>query len=181
MTTMPMVPLGRSGVRVSRLCLGTMMFGGRTEEADSAIITDRAIEAGVNFIDTADAYNGGRSEEILGRILKTRRDRLVIASKLANPMGPDPNHRGLSPTWMLHEVPRILKRLDTDRLDVLYLHKEDVIWATTYLAEEVGYGGVAGLSTTDSQSSDNSAVAEDNRAVAELFCSWFPVRRFEAV
>ncbi len=122
---MPLVPLGRSGLQVSRLCLGTMMFGGRADEAASARITDRAIDAGVNFIDTADAYNGGRSEEILGRVLKDRRDRLVIASKLANPMGADPNHRGLSPTWMLREVPQILKRLDTDRLDVLYLHKED--------------------------------------------------------
>lgn len=125
MTDMPLVPLGRSGLRVSRLCLGTMMFGGRTDEADAARITDRAIEAGINFVDTADAYSGGRSEEILGRILKGRRDRIVLASKLGNPIGEDPNHRGLSPTWMLDQVPRILKRLDTDRLDVLYLHKED--------------------------------------------------------
>ncbi|WP_420394638.1 aldo/keto reductase [Acuticoccus sp.] len=122
---MPFVPLGRSGLAVSRLCLGAMMFGGRTDEADSARITDRALEAGVNFIDTADAYNGGRSEEILGRILKGRRDRVVLASKLGNPIGDDHNHRGLSPAWMLRQVPRILDRLGTDRLDVLYLHKED--------------------------------------------------------
>ncbi len=122
---MPMATLGRSGLTVSRLCLGTMMFGGRADEAESAAITDRAIDAGINFFDTADAYNGGRSEEILGRLLKARRDKVVIASKLANPMGDDPNHRGLSPGWILREVPRILKRLDTDRLDVLYLHKED--------------------------------------------------------
>ncbi|RAH97230.1 NADP-dependent oxidoreductase [Acuticoccus sediminis] len=124
-TSMPLVPLGRSGLRVSRLCLGTMMFGGRADETESARITDRALDAGVNFLDTADAYNEGRSEECLGRILKGRRDRLVIASKLGNPIGDDPNHRGLSPAWMLAQVPRILNRLDTDRLDVLYLHKED--------------------------------------------------------
>ncbi|UOM35678.1 aldo/keto reductase [Acuticoccus sp. I52.16.1] len=125
MTVSALVPLGRSGLRVSRLCLGTMMFGGRTDETDSARITDRAIDAGINFIDTADAYNGGRSEEILGRILKGKRDRLVVASKLGNPIGDDPNHRGLSPAWILAEVPKILDRLATDRLDVLYLHKED--------------------------------------------------------
>ncbi len=125
MTNQALVPLGRSGLRVSRLCLGTMMFGGRTDEADSAHITDRAIDAGINFIDTADAYNGGRSEEILGRILKGRRERLVVASKLGNPIGDDPNHRGLSPGWIMAEVPKILERLDTDRVDVLYLHKED--------------------------------------------------------
>ena len=125
MTAMPLVQLGRSGLRVSRLCLGAMMFGGRTDEVDSSRIVDRAIEAGINFIDTADAYNGGRSEEILGRALKDRRNRIVLASKVGNPIGEGPNERGLSPAWMLHQVPRILDRLGTDRLDILYLHKED--------------------------------------------------------
>lgn len=125
MSAMPTAPLGRSGLTVSRLCLGTMTFGGRTDEADSVRIVDRALDAGVNFIDTADAYNGGRSEEILGRILAGRRDRVVLASKLGNPIGGIPNHVGLSPAWMMQQVPRILKRLGTDRLDVLYLHKED--------------------------------------------------------
>lgn len=125
MSDMPLVPLGRSGLRVSRLCLGAMMFGGRTDETASAQIVARALEAGVNFIDTAEAYNGGRSEEILGRILDGQRDNVVLASKIGNPIGTDPNSRGLSPAWMLRQVPRILKRLNTDRLDVLYLHKED--------------------------------------------------------
>lgn len=121
----PMVPLGRSGLAVSPICLGTMMFGGRADEAASAAIYARARDAGVNFIDTADAYTGGRSEEILGRLIASHRDEIVLASKLGNPIGDDPNHRGLSPAWMLQQVPRMLKRLGTDRLDVLYLHKED--------------------------------------------------------
>ena len=122
---MPLVPLGRSGLLVSRICLGTMMFGGRTDEAEAGRIYARAREAGVNFVDTADGYADGRSEEILGRLIAADRDRIVLASKLGNAVGTDPNHRGLSPAWMLGQVPRMLKRLGTDRLDVLYLHKED--------------------------------------------------------
>lgn len=125
MIDMSYVPLGRSGLTVSRLCLGTMMFGGRTDEPDSARIVDRALDIGINFLDTADVYNDGRSEEFVGRILKGRRDQIVLASKLGNPVDGDPNHGGLSPSWMLQQVPRMLERLQTDRLDVLYLHKED--------------------------------------------------------
>lgn len=125
MTDMPLVPLGRSGLRVSRIVLGTMMFGGPTDETEAARIYAAAREAGVNFIDTADSYTGGRSEEIVGRLIASERDRIVLASKLGNPVGDDPNERGLSPAWMAVEVPRILKRLGTDRLEVLYLHKED--------------------------------------------------------
>ncbi len=122
---MPMVPLGTSGLMVSRLALGTMMFGGRADEAESARVYARAREAGVNFIDTADSYNAGRSEEILSRLIAPERDSVVIASKIGNPVGEGPNARGLAPARLLREVPRILKRLGTDRLDVLYLHKED--------------------------------------------------------
>ena len=86
--------LGRSGLKVSPLCLGTMMFGGHTDEADSARIIARAREAGINFIDTADVYNDGRSEEIVGRAIRAERDDWVLATKIANPMGPGPNQRG---------------------------------------------------------------------------------------
>jgi aryl-alcohol dehydrogenase-like predicted oxidoreductase len=123
--TMPLVPLGRSGLRVSRLCLGTMTFGARTDEAEAARIYARVRDLGVNFVDTADTYAGGASEEIVGRLIAGHRDEIVLASKLGNPVGADPNHRGLSPAWMSREVPRMLKRLATDRIDVLYLHKED--------------------------------------------------------
>ena len=85
--------LGRSGVKVSPLCLGTMMFGGPTDERDSARIIARAREVGINFIDTADAYNEGRSEEIVGRAIGAERNHWVLATKMCNAMGPAPNQR----------------------------------------------------------------------------------------
>ncbi|WP_108662514.1 aldo/keto reductase [Acuticoccus kandeliae] len=121
----PSLRLGRSGLLVSPLCLGTMTFGARTDERDAAIIYARAREAGINFIDTADTYNSGKSEEIVGRLVASERDEIVLATKASNPFGNNPNHRGLSRAWLMTEVPRSLKRLGTDRIDVLYLHKED--------------------------------------------------------
>lgn len=117
--------LGRSGLKVSPICLGTMMFGGPTDEKDSARIIARAKEAGVNFIDTADVYTEGRSEEITGRAIKADRSRWVLATKLANPTGPGPNDRGLSRLYMMRAVEASLKRLGTDVIDIYYLHKED--------------------------------------------------------
>lgn len=117
--------LGRSGLKVSPLCLGAMMFGGPTDEATSRRIIDRARDQGVNFIDTADAYNDGRSEEITGRAIAANRDWWVLATKIANPTLPGPNGRGLSRRYMIGAVERSLKRLGTDTIDVLYLHKED--------------------------------------------------------
>ena len=115
--------LGASGLDVSALCLGTMMFGGPTEEATAATIVGSARDAGVNFIDTADVYTDGRSEEISGRLIASDRDRWVLASKVGN--GAGPNTRGLSRKWMLQAVEASLQRLGTDRLDILYLHRED--------------------------------------------------------
>jgi aryl-alcohol dehydrogenase-like predicted oxidoreductase len=123
-----MVPqrrLGRSGLVVPRLVLGAMMFGGRTDEAEARRIIDGALESGVNFIDTADNYNAGRSEEIVGRAVKERRQDWILATKLANSMGQGPNRGGLSRRWLLEETHASLKRLQTDYVDVLYLHKED--------------------------------------------------------
>lgn len=117
--------LGRSGLKVSPLCLGAMNFGGPTDEADSIRIINKAAEAGINFIDTADAYNGGRSEEILGRAVAAERDRWVIATKLANPVGKGPNGGGLSRKWVMQAVEHSLRRLGTDHIDIYYLHKED--------------------------------------------------------
>jgi aryl-alcohol dehydrogenase (NADP+) len=118
--------LGRSGIRVSRLCLGAMMFGGPTEAAASRRIIDRAAEAGVNFLDTADTYNGGRSEEVVGEAIAPARARWVLATKIANPWpGGDPNRGGASRRWLLQGVEESLRRLRTDWIDVLYLHKED--------------------------------------------------------
>ncbi len=117
--------LGRSGLKVSPLCLGTMMFGGPTDEATSARIVAKAREAGINFIDTADAYNKGHSEQVVGLAISNSRPSWVLSTKLANPMGDDPNRRGLSRKWVLQAADESLKRLGTDYVDVYFLHKED--------------------------------------------------------
>src|SRR5688500_228936 len=88
--------LGNTGVTVSRLCFGAMSFGGDADEATSAAMFARCLDAGINFFDTANAYNGGRSEEILGRLIQGKRDELIITSKVASGTGPGPNDRGLS-------------------------------------------------------------------------------------
>ena len=117
--------LGRSGLKVSPLCLGTMMFGGQTDEVTSKKIIDRARDVGINFIDTADVYNEGRSEEVIGRAIKDQRGQWVLATKLSNPMGPGPNQRGLSRSWIMQAADNSLRRLNTDHIDIYYLHKED--------------------------------------------------------
>jgi aryl-alcohol dehydrogenase-like predicted oxidoreductase len=117
--------LGASGVKVSPLCLGSMMFGGATDEATARRIIDRARDQGVNFIDTANTYSGGKSEEIVGRAIREHRSWWVLASKIANPDGPGPNGRGLSRRAVFHAVDNSLRRLGTDVIDLLYLHKED--------------------------------------------------------
>ena len=93
--------LGRSGLKVSPLCLGAMMFGGATDEPTAQRIIAKAREAGVNFIDSADAYNGGRSEEVTGRAISNQRDQWVLATKLPNPMEEGPNMGGLSRKWIM--------------------------------------------------------------------------------
>ena len=117
--------LGCSGLKVSPLCLGTMMFGGPTEEDVAGRITTRAREAGINFIDTADVYNDGRSEEITGRLIRGERDWWVLATKLANPTGQGPNDRGLSRRHCILAAEASLRRLGVEAIDILYLHKED--------------------------------------------------------
>ena len=117
--------LGRSGLKVSPLCLGTMMFGGQTDEPASGRIIARAREAGINFIDTADVYNEGRSEAIVGRAIAAERDQWVLATKMCNAMGPGPNQGGLSRRWVLQACDGSLGRLGTDWVDIMYLHKED--------------------------------------------------------
>src|ERR1700741_1675563 len=117
--------LGRSGLKISPICLGTMMFGGPADEAASGRIVARAREAGVNFIDTADAYSNGNSEVVVGRAISNNRPGWVLAPKLPNPMGDDPNRGGLSRRWVLQAADESLKRLGTDYIDIYYLHKED--------------------------------------------------------
>lgn len=117
--------LGKSGLKVSKICLGAMMFGGRTEENEAAAIIDSARDAGVNFIDTADNYNGGKSEEVVGRQIAKDRDRWILATKVYNPAGKEPNYRGLSRSWIMREIENSRKRLNTDFIDIYYMHKDD--------------------------------------------------------
>jgi len=117
--------LGRTGVQVSQLCCGTMPFGGDADEAASAQIFKACRDLGVNFFDTADQYSKGRSEEILGQLMRGAREDLVIATKCFNAMGPDLNAKGSSRRHVRRAVEASLKRLQTDRIDLLYLHMRD--------------------------------------------------------
>lgn len=118
-------PLGHSGLRVPRLWLGTMMFGDQTDEAQAREIVAATREAGLNAIDTADNYAGGESERITGRLIAQDRWRWILATKVANPMGKEPNDRGLSRRWILQEADNSLRRLGTDWIDVYYMHRDD--------------------------------------------------------
>jgi len=126
--------LGRSGLKVSELCIGTMLFGGATSETEANQILREAADQGVNFIDTADSYAGGKSEEMVGRLISYRRDEWVLATKFANPLGSGPNGGGTNRKWVMQACEASLKRLGTDHIDIYYLHKED---HTTPLEETV--------------------------------------------
>ncbi|WP_422368309.1 aldo/keto reductase [Pelagibius sp.] len=132
---MDMRKLGRSGLTVSPICLGTMMFGDQTEEAEAKRIIDHARDRGVNFIDTADQYAAGESEKIVGRAIAKDRDSWVLATKAGNPMkGDQPNGAGLGRKWLLQAIEESLDRLDTDYVDIWYLHLDDY---TTPLEETI--------------------------------------------
>lgn len=122
---MQMRPLGKTGVQVSEYCLGAMMLGrwGNADHDDSVRIIHRALDAGINFIDTADVYSAGESEEIVGKALRDRRDDVVLATKFFAPMGTDPNSRGGSRRWIMREVESSLRRLGTDHIDLYQIHR----------------------------------------------------------
>lgn len=119
--------LGGTGLSVSELSLGAMMFGamGNPDHEDSVRIIHRALDAGINLIDTADVYSAGESEEIVGMAIKNRRDDVVLASKFGLPMGTDPNQSGASRRWIIQSVENSLRRLGTDHLDLYQLHRPD--------------------------------------------------------
>jgi aryl-alcohol dehydrogenase-like predicted oxidoreductase len=119
--------LGTTGVNVSPLCLGAMMFGawGNRDHDDSVKIIHRAIEAGINFIDTADVYSAGESEEIVGKALAGRRENIVLATKAHASMGKDPNMKGNSRRWLIRECENSLRRLGTDYIDLYQIHRPD--------------------------------------------------------
>ncbi|GAA1457050.1 aldo/keto reductase [Williamsia maris] len=118
-------PLGRTGVQVSPLCLGAMMFGpwGNDDRSDATAVIHRALDAGINFIDTADVYSAGVSEEIVGGAIAARRDSVFLATKFFMPMDDDPNHRGGSRRWIFEEVENSLRRLGTDHIDLYQVHR----------------------------------------------------------
>src|SRR3954470_11073300 len=124
---MELRPLGRTGVQVSPLCLGAMMFGawGNTDHEDSIRIIHRALDAGINFVDTADVYARGESEEIVGRAIAGRRDEIVLATKVHGTVGADPNQLGNSRRWIVREVEDSLRRLGTDWIDLYQIHRPE--------------------------------------------------------
>ena len=117
--------LGKTGIKVSPYCLGAMMFGkiGNADHDDSVRIIHKALDAGINFIDTADAYSQGESEEIVGKAVKDRRDSIVLATKAHRPMGDDPNMRGNSRRWLTRAVEDSLRRFGTDYIDLYQIHR----------------------------------------------------------
>ena len=121
----PYVPLSTTGLSVSRLCFGTMTFGGQTDEPTSLRMIDRCLDADINFFDTANVYTGGLSESFLGRALKGRRHRVILASKVANKVGDEPDQKGLSRAAIRRAIDESLNRLETDYLDIYYMHLPD--------------------------------------------------------
>ena len=119
--------LGRTGIKVTPFALGAMMFGagGNPDHDDSIRIIHKALDAGINFVDTADVYSRGESEEIVGKALKGRRGDVVLATKVDCPMGDDPNQRGNSRRWIMTEVENSLRRLQTDHIDLYQIHRPD--------------------------------------------------------
>jgi len=119
--------LGRTGVKVSAQCLGTMMFGpwGNTDDDECVRMIHTALDAGINFVDTADVYGEGRSEEIVGKALKGRRDQAVLATKVHGQMGKGPNEQGNSRLWIMREVENSLRRLGTDHIDLYQIHRPE--------------------------------------------------------
>jgi aryl-alcohol dehydrogenase-like predicted oxidoreductase len=117
--------LGKTGIKVSPYCLGAMMFGagGNADHDDSIRIIHKALDAGINFIDTADGYSRGESEEIVGKALKGRRENVVLATKAHLPMGDDPNQQGNSRRWLTRELEASLRRLQTDHVDLYQIHR----------------------------------------------------------
>ena len=137
--------LGRTGIKVSPYCLGAMMFGGiaNAEHDDCIRILHKALDSGINFVDTADRYSNGESEEIVGKALKGRRQNVVLATKVNGPMGDDPNQQGNSRRWIMQAVEASLRRLQTDYIDLYQIHRpspdtdvEETLSALTDLMRE---------------------------------------------
>ncbi len=117
--------LGKTNLRVSRVAMGTMTFGGQVNEEDSLRMVDHCLESGIDFFDTANIYNAGKSEAVLGKALKGRRHKVILATKVFFPMGPEPDDSGLKRAAVRKAIDRSLVRLGTDYVDIYYLHQPD--------------------------------------------------------
>jgi aryl-alcohol dehydrogenase-like predicted oxidoreductase len=152
--------LGRTGIKVSPYCLGAMMFGaaGNPDHDDSIRIIHKALDAGINFIDTADFYSQGESEEIVGKALKGRRDSVVLATKAHLPMGGDPNQQGNSRRWLVRALDDSLRRLQTDHVDLFQIHRPapdtDVEETLSALTDLMRAGKVLAIGTSCFPASD---------------------------
>src|SRR5580658_874023 len=164
--------LGRTGVHVSPLCLGAMMFGpwGNNDHADATSIIHRALDAGINFIDTADVYSAGASEEIVGQAIQGRRDDVFLATKFFMPMTDSPNDQGGSRRWIIREVENSLRRLNTDYIDLYQVHRpsqdtdvEETLGALTDLVRQGKVRYVGSSSYSGSQIVEAQWTARDRR------------------
>jgi aryl-alcohol dehydrogenase-like predicted oxidoreductase len=151
--------LGRTGIKVSPYALGTLMFAttvGNSDPADSARIVHKALDAGINFVDTADAY--GDSEEVVGQALKGRRDNVVLATKFGRPVGEDPNQQGASRRWIMTAVENSLRRLQTDYIDLYQVHRldptTDVEETLSTLSDLIHSGKVRAIGSSNTPASD---------------------------
>jgi aryl-alcohol dehydrogenase-like predicted oxidoreductase len=184
--------LGSTGISVSPLCLGAMMFGawGNTDHEDSIRIIHRALDAGINFIDTADVYSRGESEEIVGEALKGRRDQVVLATKVHGRMGEDANQFGNSRRWIIQELENSLRRLGTDWIDLYQIHRPepdtDIDETLGALSELVRAGKVRaiGSSTFPAHMIVEAQWAAERRGRERFVCEQPPysmlIRRIEA-
>jgi aryl-alcohol dehydrogenase-like predicted oxidoreductase len=169
-------PFGGTGIRVSRFCLGAMMFGamGNRDEAECVRIVHAALDAGVNFVDTADAYSAGESERIVGKALAGRRDRVVLATKCFFPTGRDVNEGGGSRRWIVRAVEESLRRLGTDWIDVYQLHRRDFAadleesLAAMHTLREQGKIRVVGMSATPAETIVEAQWISERRALARV-------------
>ncbi len=169
---MQLRPLGRTGVQVSKLCLGTMMFGawGNPDHDDSTRIIHAALDAGINFVDTADVYSDGESEDIVGKALRGRRDDVVLATKFFMPMGDDPNRRGGSRRWIVQAIEDSLRRLGTDWIDLYQVHRpspdtdvDETLDALTDLVQHGKVRYIGSSSYSGSEIVDAQWTARDRR------------------
>lgn len=153
-------PLGRTGMMVSPYCLGAMMFGklGNPDHDECIRMIHKALDFGINFIDTADAYGRGESEEIVGKAIEGRRDSVILATKFYHPMGDDPNQGGSSRRWIFKAVDESLRRLGTDYIDLYQLHRPtpdtDIEETLSALTDLIRAGKVRAIGASTSPASD---------------------------